>query len=294
MKHRAFTLIELLVVIAIIAILAAILFPVFAQAKAAAKRTSELSNVKNLATAMFIYAGDYDDCVPPVTQGFIDQPATQFTWKDAAYPYIKNGGRTGTNNQTAGNGGIFEAPTYGGNWGRSDWWGMVTGDLTTRFPRAYALNYAAGSNEFGYFGWDGNSNNTLWPDLANWPWSNPAQNNGGSGSMTLLNNPAGTMMVGATRTPKMVVAPTELAYGCGNAGNSCDVVSDSVTVYRGVGNKQITVGFFDGHAKSVNAYRALTDDVFGYAQASNVVAAGNGWPSPAQIAVYMRDYAEWR
>ena len=46
---KAFTLIELLVVIAIIAILAAILFPVFAQAKAAAKKTSSLSNVKELA-----------------------------------------------------------------------------------------------------------------------------------------------------------------------------------------------------------------------------------------------------
>jgi len=43
---RAFTLIELLVVIAIIAILAAILFPVFAQAKLAAKATSDLSNIK--------------------------------------------------------------------------------------------------------------------------------------------------------------------------------------------------------------------------------------------------------
>ena len=46
LKKRAFTLIELLVVIAIIAILAAILFPVFAQAKQAAKRTADLSNVK--------------------------------------------------------------------------------------------------------------------------------------------------------------------------------------------------------------------------------------------------------
>lgn len=44
---KAFTLIELLVVIAIIAILAAILFPVFAQAKAAAKKSSELSNSKH-------------------------------------------------------------------------------------------------------------------------------------------------------------------------------------------------------------------------------------------------------
>jgi prepilin-type N-terminal cleavage/methylation domain-containing protein len=48
--RKAFTLIELLVVIAIIAILAAILFPVFAQAKASAKNTQELSNMKQLGT----------------------------------------------------------------------------------------------------------------------------------------------------------------------------------------------------------------------------------------------------
>ncbi|MEI7577543.1 MAG: prepilin-type N-terminal cleavage/methylation domain-containing protein [Armatimonadota bacterium] len=58
---RAFTLIELLVVIAIIAILAAILFPVFAQAKAAAKKTSAISNAKNTGTAAHIYAADADD-----------------------------------------------------------------------------------------------------------------------------------------------------------------------------------------------------------------------------------------
>lgn len=59
--QRAFTLIELLVVIAIIAILAALLFPVFASAKEAAKRTTCLSNIKELALAWTMYAQDNDE-----------------------------------------------------------------------------------------------------------------------------------------------------------------------------------------------------------------------------------------
>lgn len=64
MLRRAFTLIELLVVIAIIAILAAILFPVFAQAKEAAKKTHCVSNTKQTALACMMYAGDNDDTIP--------------------------------------------------------------------------------------------------------------------------------------------------------------------------------------------------------------------------------------
>ena len=58
MKRSAFTLIELLVVIAIIAILAAILFPVFAQAKLAAKKTRGLAQAKQIGTGLQIYLGD--------------------------------------------------------------------------------------------------------------------------------------------------------------------------------------------------------------------------------------------
>jgi prepilin-type N-terminal cleavage/methylation domain-containing protein len=64
MRRKAFTLIELLVVIAIIAILAAILFPVFAQAKEAAKKSQTLNNTKQLAIGMAIYITDNDDVLP--------------------------------------------------------------------------------------------------------------------------------------------------------------------------------------------------------------------------------------
>ena len=85
MRIRAFTLIELLVVIAIIAILAAILFPVFAQAKLAAKKTADLSNVKQLGTMIMLYAGDYDDWYP-----LTSFPAKGNTWPLRCQAYIKN------------------------------------------------------------------------------------------------------------------------------------------------------------------------------------------------------------
>ncbi len=110
-RNKAFTLIELLVVIAIIAILAAILFPVFAQAKAAAKKTSCLSNLKQLGLAQNMYANDSDDrlmytgdnhgfwawypsenCNNGNTicpQGFMDPGAYQ-NWGQELFPYVKN------------------------------------------------------------------------------------------------------------------------------------------------------------------------------------------------------------
>ena len=63
-RKTGFTLIELLVVIAIIALLAAILFPVFAKAKFAAKRTVDISNLKQVGIAIDLYMGDNDDLFP--------------------------------------------------------------------------------------------------------------------------------------------------------------------------------------------------------------------------------------
>lgn len=119
MKQRnrisAFTLIELLVVIAIIAILAAILFPVFAQAREAARKTGAISNAKQLATSIVMYNGDNDDMAPlglspnlsssairfRVNDDTIQNPAGwfndaaitaehQLVWNNTTEPYRKN------------------------------------------------------------------------------------------------------------------------------------------------------------------------------------------------------------
>lgn len=108
--RRAFTLIELLVVIAIIAILAAILFPVFAQAKEAARKVTAINSVKQLANATMLYIPDSDDLYPIMQQTFANgqvrynypialpagwdsaarQEADAVAWANSVQPYAKN------------------------------------------------------------------------------------------------------------------------------------------------------------------------------------------------------------
>jgi len=99
-RVSAFTLIELLVVIAIIAILAAILFPVFAQALEQARKTSCISNAKQINLAVIMYIQDYDEMLPlaaspnygndPNGWGLIDFGLQVYTWQNLVQPYIKN------------------------------------------------------------------------------------------------------------------------------------------------------------------------------------------------------------
>ena len=64
--RRAFTLIELLVVIAIIAILAALLLPALSAAKAKARQSTCLNNLKQITLGIHLYAGDHDDTLPSI------------------------------------------------------------------------------------------------------------------------------------------------------------------------------------------------------------------------------------
>lgn len=87
---RAFTLIELLVVIAIIAILAAILFPVFARAKGAAKNTASISNIKQITLGALLYAGDNDDMNPANEFTPVRTEGAEWVWPFLIAPYTKN------------------------------------------------------------------------------------------------------------------------------------------------------------------------------------------------------------
>jgi prepilin-type N-terminal cleavage/methylation domain-containing protein len=96
-RKRGFTLIELLVVVAILSILAAILFPIFAQAKLAAKKAACLSNFKQIGYAMVMYASDNDGRYArtqtsdtPGTPGYISWWSTGY-YEQALDAYIRDG-----------------------------------------------------------------------------------------------------------------------------------------------------------------------------------------------------------
>jgi prepilin-type N-terminal cleavage/methylation domain-containing protein/prepilin-type processing-associated H-X9-DG protein len=142
-QHRlsGFTLIELLVVIAIIAILAAILFPVFAQAKLAAKKTSDLSNMKQLELAFLMYANDNDDGLA-FCWGVHDNSGN---WSPpfgiCVYPYTQNAG-------------IWKSPVD--NWSRGT--NQPSGQTYCNAnapaqPRTYSENYYSPGSQGDSWGW---------------------------------------------------------------------------------------------------------------------------------------------
>ena len=176
---KAFTLIELLVVIAIIAILAAILFPVFAQAKLAAKKTVALSNAKQIALASYMYMNDNDDALIKSYFGFPAgcawgtpaQSNIYYTWRWALNPYL------------AKSNGIISDPTnpfqdpsfYQVNYTDNN------NNTTQVLPNVWAVNSAI----IGF------ANNTCGAGL---------QDKGGQSSLSAVGDVSGTIMMMPSRT----------------------------------------------------------------------------------------------
>jgi prepilin-type N-terminal cleavage/methylation domain-containing protein/prepilin-type processing-associated H-X9-DG protein len=260
--HRAFTLIELLVVIAIIAILAAILFPVFAQAKQAAKKTVDLSNMKNIGLGFILYNNDNDDRAPFIRD--VHVYATDFTgpseisWKDLTYPYIKSGGgrvnSVGQIFNTPEDGGIFQSPLAQFAWssagpasGRTP---AGSGDETTRFPRSYAVNNEAGANELG-------GEQKWWPaNYTDSPWLDQ-----GSGDINLLSTPSTVIMFSPTKT---FLLDIDHATGL-ERPYSIDGIQlgwNGGAGYGGImtdGSGGANFGYFDGHAKNSKISQTLVN-----------------------------------
>jgi len=192
--RRGFTLIELLVVIAIIAILAAILFPVFAQAKAAAKQAVCLSNMKQLGTASMLYLGDHDDVwYPAVRYEPLEGFAPQQTWigfdnnnvpdvgdafrGDVSKP-AKNPVRPGLIDPYLKSEGVKRCPNVQNGWQLATALGGFNESIDSTY---YARNPAAKGAEFS-------------PTMRTWRITEGVADTTGAGNGE-LEEPAGTMLM---------------------------------------------------------------------------------------------------
>ena len=288
LKNKAFTLIELLVVIAIIAILAAILFPVFAQAKLAAKKTVALSNAKQLATAQFIYMGDSDDHLIKNYFGFPGDCNSwgnvYYSWKYAIQPYTKSTG-------------LLQDPTnpfQGTQYYTSAFSDGVAAD-TVWMPQNYAVNDALIGFANG--------------QCAGAQWCPP-----GLDTLDAVSDPAGTltMMPNRSQWNDLKFLFLSPVYDGGTPG-WCDTINGGPTqACPAAGNgpinavsKQVAFVWADGHAKGMNALATLqtgnaTTDNWGtqyyvVGNAVNPIDGSKNLVTQAQrIAIAQNAYPEYR
>lgn len=261
-SKKAFTLIELLVVIAIIAILAAILFPVFAQAKAAAKASVCISNLKQIGLGAVMYSDDNDDQFlltyarePAPWEDAATQTSHPFAWwSDIMQPYVKSGNVTIANYQQHTGSGIFDDPGVSESTLNASTcqpgYGIYAYAANGVGPQAtMAANYAFAESDgavmLDYHDWlFGNTGNTC-PNGSSGTASDPCMETPGASaglpmSMTSVARPADTIMVndGFTMTIQQS-AGTRLIWG--NDGYPCS----GDKLHNNGGN----YSFCDGHTK---------------------------------------------
>jgi prepilin-type N-terminal cleavage/methylation domain-containing protein/prepilin-type processing-associated H-X9-DG protein len=167
LRRPAFTLIELLVVIAIIAILAAILFPVFAQAREAARKASCQSNLRQIGTALRMYSQDYDETTFGVVAPHTNVSNTAVCDSAARRPdgqdLIRNlmGGTSYALNPYVKNEQLFVCPSDDRQnyWGRSSGWGWAGCDWAKK-PSSYMYRHCFEMG--GGAGWGPAHDNENW------------------------------------------------------------------------------------------------------------------------------------
>jgi prepilin-type processing-associated H-X9-DG protein len=160
-------LIELLVVIAIIAILAAILFPVFAKAREAARKTACLSNLKQIGLAAAMYGQDFDEVLVPMTEG--NNADTEW-WGGLIQPYAKNRAILLCPSRESNL--VVFTNSYGQNYPQCGAWSAVS---MARVQRPSSIAYfmdAAGDFGSTYSTWlqDPDSDKAPRPTQTGYPW----------------------------------------------------------------------------------------------------------------------------
>jgi prepilin-type N-terminal cleavage/methylation domain-containing protein/prepilin-type processing-associated H-X9-DG protein len=245
-QRRGFTLIELLVVIAIIAILAAILFPVFARAREAARKVSCASNLKQIATGFQMYTQDYDEVYPPwrhnSTAAF---PGTGYTYVGAVSPYIKNG--LGPVDPVTG------AATIGQVWACPSSKPMFSALSNTYAYNYYVLGGLAPNGAYP-------GPNRAAPFDASYNFPAPLASLGRPAETVLIldgpqltRGPRGYELAGVTDPANYVWGPHDM--GSGNVAPATTAVTDARRNL--ITGRQTNVAYCDGHVKMVPSFRLV-------------------------------------